>query len=163
MTGNGADRDGTDRDGGIVILCTDEGTRDVVAYWLESAGHRVTVARDGHAASRALRDGRGRLLVTDRVLPPWPGLDTFLALRARDPGLGIAVVETGDLDERILARVTGATALLRKPLSRAAVLALVPAVAGLQPQVGAQVGADAAAPSEPSRSGMSTARLRTEG
>ncbi|MFD2181225.1 response regulator [Rhodoplanes azumiensis] len=159
MTGNGADREGAGRDGGIVILCTDEGTRDVLAFWFESAGHRVTVARDGHQASRALRDGRGRLLVTDRVLPPWPGLDTFLALRARDPGLGIAVVETGDLDERILARVTGATALLRKPLSRTAVLALVPPAAGVQPDAGT----DARAQTEPSRSAAPAARLRTEG
>lgn len=159
MTSDGADRDGTDRDGEIVILCTDEGTRDVLAFWFESAGHCVTVARDGHLASRAMRERRCRLLVTDRVLPPWPGLDTFLALRARDPGLGIAVVETGDLDDRILARVTGATALLRKPLSRTAVLALAPTAAGLQPDAGA----DARAPAEPSRSGVSAVRLRTGG
>ena len=57
-------------------------------------------------------------LVTDRVLPPWPGLDNFLSLRTTHPKLRIAFIENGNLDDRILARVTGASVLLPRPLSR---------------------------------------------
>lgn len=147
------------RDGDIVILCADEGTRDTLAFWFGGAGCRTFVARDGHQANRALRDGRCRLLVTDRVLPPWPGLDTFLSLRSRDPALGIAVIESGSIEDRILARVTGATVLLPRPLTRTAVLAALAGGARPQPKAPSE-----ARSHEPlSWSGRLAHRLRTDG
>jgi DNA-binding response OmpR family regulator len=80
------------------------------------------VADDGYHAARIINDGPCRWLVTDRVLPPWPGLDTFLDLRADHPHLRIAFVENGNLHDGILARVTGATALLKRPLTRQTVI-----------------------------------------
>jgi hypothetical protein len=62
------------------------------------------------------------LLITDRVLPPWPGLDTFRQLRAANPRLRIAFVDNGNADTWILARVTGATIRLPQPLTRRAVV-----------------------------------------
>lgn len=112
--------------GGIVILCAEEEIRDVIAYWLSSQPGKAVVAEDGYTAAKVL-DGC-RWLVTDRVLPPWPGLDTFLTLRGRHPQLRIAYVENGNLHDGILARVTGASVLLRRPLTRQAVSeALAPA------------------------------------
>ncbi|WP_170149690.1 response regulator [Rhodoplanes roseus] len=146
----------------IVILCADEETRDILAFWFGAAGQNVVVARDGHHANRSLRSGRCRLLVTDRVLPPWPGLDTILSLRARDPALAVAVVETGNPDERILARVTGATALLRRPLSRDAVLGLL-AAARSQPDTPARAQSKARPSAERWPSGLRAHRLRTDG
>lgn len=105
--------------GEIVILCADEVVRDVITYWLSTSG-RATVAADGYQAAKALQNG-GRWLVTDRVLPPWPGLDTFLTLRGRHPALRIAFVESDNIHDGILARVTGASVLLKRPLSRQAV------------------------------------------
>jgi DNA-binding response OmpR family regulator len=147
----------------IVILCADEETRDILAFWFGSAGQRVVVARDGHHANRTLREGRCRLLVTDRVLPPWPGLDTVLSLRARDPALAVAVVETGDQDDRILARVTGATALLKRPLSRDAVLGLLHAGGRRQADGQSQARSDARPSAERWPSGLRAHRLRTDG
>jgi DNA-binding response OmpR family regulator len=115
------------RDGGvsgILILCAEEETRDVIAYWLASHPARTVVAADGYEAAKVLENGC-RWLVTDRVLPPWPGLDTFLTLRARHPHLQIAFVENGNLHDGILARVTGATVLLPRPLTRQSVIAAV--------------------------------------
>jgi DNA-binding response OmpR family regulator len=107
--------------GAIVILCAEEDARDVIAYWLGTSGP-VVVAEDGYHAARLLDDG-GRWLVTDRVLPPWPGLGTFLELHGRYPRLRIAFIENGSREERILARVTGANVLLAKPLTRRALSA----------------------------------------
>jgi len=59
--------------------------------------------------------------VTDRILPPWPGLDTFRQLRERNPGLRIAFVEGASREDVGLARVTGASIVLPRPLRRQAV------------------------------------------
>ena len=108
--------------GDVIILCAEEEVRDVIAYWLTSLPARTFVADDGYHAARILNDRSCQWLVTDRVLPPWPGLDTFLDLRADHPHLRIAFVESGNIHDGILARVTGATALLKRPLTRQTVI-----------------------------------------
>ena len=103
--------------GTIVVLCAEDEVRDVIAYWLASEPAKTLIAEDGYQAARALNDGC-RWLVTDRVLPPWPGLDTFLTLRSQHPDLRIAFVESGNVHDAILAKVTGANVLLPRPLTR---------------------------------------------
>lgn len=105
-----------------VILCADEGARGALAHWFASLPVHATVADDGYHASRLLQDRAYRLLITDRLLPPWPGLETFRALRERNPNLRIAFVESGSLDDRILARITGVTDFLPRPLKRDALI-----------------------------------------
>lgn len=105
--------------GDIVVLCAEEAVRDVIAYWLSSHPGRAIVAADGYDAAKVLANGC-RWLITDRVLPPWPGLDTFPTLRGRHPNLRIAFVESGNVHDGILARVTGANVLLPRPLTRQA-------------------------------------------
>ena len=101
-----------------VILCADEETRDAIAHWFSSLPAHATIADDGYHASRLLQDNGYRLLITDRLLPPWPGLETFRTLRERNPKLRIVFVESGSLDDRILAGITGATDFLPRPLKR---------------------------------------------
>lgn len=113
----------------VVILCAEEATRDAIAYWLSSAPTRAIIAADGYEASRALKDNPCHLLITDRVLPPWPGLETFMSMRLTYPRLQIAFLDDGSPDARSLARVTGAHVVLPKPLTRPAVLAALPRVA----------------------------------
>jgi DNA-binding response OmpR family regulator len=115
-----------DRRPAAVVLCADEHVRDVVAHWLEGSASLVHVAGDGSDADRALRDPTVRLLVTDRLLPPWPGLSTFMQLRTANPGLRIAFVDSGSLDDRILARITGASDVLLQPLRRQDVVDALP-------------------------------------
>jgi CheY-like chemotaxis protein len=107
--------------GDVVVLCAKEEVRDVIGYWLSSLPARTVVAKDGYHAAKVMQGGC-RLLITDRVLPPWPGLDTFLTLRARHPHLRIAFVESDNLHDDILARVTGASLVLKRPLTRQAVI-----------------------------------------
>lgn len=103
--------------GEILILCADEEVRDVLTYWLTGSGARVVVAEDGYQATKHLQNGC-RWFVTDRALPPWPGLDSVISLRSRYPKLGIAFVESDNIHDGILAKVSGANVLLQRPLTR---------------------------------------------
>ena len=107
-----------------VVLCVDEAARDVIAYWLNESQVDTAIARDGYDATNLLAGANARLLVTDRVLPPWPGLSTFRSLKSAYPKLCVAFVEDGIPDSRMLARVSGADVTLPRPLQRSAVLAL---------------------------------------
>jgi DNA-binding response OmpR family regulator len=110
------------RRGPVVILCSEEEVRDVVAYWFNCLPAATIVVTDGREADRILREQKCQLLVTDRILPPWPGLDTFRSLRDENPDLRIAYVDNGNIDDRILARVVGVTDLLQRPLRRQAII-----------------------------------------
>src|SRR6266536_5941998 len=102
----------------VLILCAEEALRDVVTYWFMSLPVRTIVAADGYEANRALKHMASGLIVTDRVLPPWPGLDTFRGIRFANPRLRIAFIDDGSPDAAILARLAGATVVLQRPLTR---------------------------------------------
>jgi CheY-like chemotaxis protein len=106
----------------VLILCADETARDALAYWLRSSKVATEVAVDGYEASERLRSGAFRLLVTDRLLPPWPGLDAFVRLKQRLTKLRVAFIDDGVPDTQALARAAGADVILPRPLRRASVL-----------------------------------------
>jgi DNA-binding response OmpR family regulator len=110
----------------VLILCADERSRDALAYWLRSSNVAADVALNGYDASERLRSGAFRLLVTDRLLPPWPGLDAFVTLKQRLNGLRIAFIDDGVPDTQALARAAGADVILPRPLRRASVLRAAP-------------------------------------
>lgn len=110
------------RPAGVVVLCADSETRDVLRFWLGEAGIPVAVAADGAAAGALLAKGERGGLIVDRFLPPWPGLDTIKALKRRHPALRVIVIGGGDSDTARLAREIGADALLERPLRRAGIL-----------------------------------------
>jgi CheY-like chemotaxis protein len=113
----------------VVVLCAEEATRDVIAYWFSSLPLRTFVTSDGHEANRLLADPTCCLLVTDRVLPPWPGLKTFIHLREDNPNLRIAFIDDGSPNGRTLARLAGVKAVLSKPITRQAVIDALPRLA----------------------------------
>lgn len=102
----------------VIVLCTDEATRDTLAYWLSLVPAKAYIPADGYEATRILKANACTALITDRMLPPWPGLDTLMSLREAYPQLRIVVVDDGNPDTRPLARVTGAHAVLARPLAR---------------------------------------------
>lgn len=106
----------------VVVLCAEEEVRDVITYWFTSLSIRTYPTTDGYEAARFLKTTTVALLITDRVLPPWPGLDTFRQLRSANPRLRIAFVDDGSRDGAILARISGATVVLTRPLSRRQVI-----------------------------------------
>jgi len=76
----------------VVVLCAEEELRDVITYWFTSLSIHTVATTDGYHANRILKTTTVGLLVTDRILPPWPGLDTFRQLRAANPRLRVAFV-----------------------------------------------------------------------
>ena len=106
----------------VVVLCADEGARETLAYWLKSSGVATAVAGSGYQARNILRGGLSRLLITDRILPPWPGLDTVVNLKQTLVGLTVAFLDDGVPDNRTLARSAGADIILPRPLRRAHVM-----------------------------------------
>jgi DNA-binding response OmpR family regulator len=115
-------RSETNAAGEVVILCGEEEVRDVIVHWFTSLPASTTIAEDGYHANTILRERNCRLLVTDRVIPPWPGLDTFRTLRDRNPDLRVAFVDNGNIHDRILARIVGATDYFSRPLNRRTVI-----------------------------------------
>lgn len=102
----------------VVVLCAEEELRDVIGYWFASLSIPTLATTNGYVANRILKSMTGGLLITDRTLPPWPGLDTFRQLLSANPQLRIAFIEDGSHDGAILARVAGATLVLARPLAR---------------------------------------------
>jgi len=102
----------------VVVLSSEEELRDVVVYWLQPFSISTIAAADGYEANRVLRNVAAGLLITDRLLPPWPGLGTFRQLQSANPRLRIVYIDDGSWDGPILARLTGATMVLPRPLSR---------------------------------------------
>jgi DNA-binding response OmpR family regulator len=107
-----------DGDNKVALLCLDARYSSAVAHWLRLDGVCVEIAGSGKQA-RALLEGDGeRVLVTDRVLPPWPGLPRFVVLKRSSERLRIVAIERGDPDSRYLASAAGADTVISIPLRR---------------------------------------------
>ncbi|HEX4892987.1 MAG TPA: hypothetical protein VFV47_06830 [Hyphomicrobiaceae bacterium] len=105
-----------------VVLSADESVRCRVAYWLRESGHHAIEAPTGYAARRAIVGGATKLLITDRLLPPWPGLDTIYSLKQAVSSLTVGFLGDGVPDNRRLALQAGADLILPSPLRRVHVL-----------------------------------------
>ena len=106
----------------VVVLCADRAAGETVAFWLNSSGISAAIARTGYEARELLTGDGARVLITDRVLPPWPGLDTVVALKLALTKLRVAFLDDGVPDNRALARSAGADVILSWPLRRANVI-----------------------------------------
>ena len=107
------DMAGTD----VVILCADHATRGAVRDLVENCGVSSAVARGGYHASRLLHCRTVRLLITDRLLPPWPGLASWSDLKLEFRGLGVVVIVEPTIQARNLSWWMGADAVLSRPPS----------------------------------------------
>jgi DNA-binding response OmpR family regulator len=102
----------------VVVLCRDKHYPTTLAHWLRSAGVRVDIVENGLQAKRLLHTGESWVLVTDRVLPPWPGLSRLATLKRFHTLLRIVVIDRGDADSRYVALAAGADAVVSPPLRR---------------------------------------------
>ncbi len=71
----------------IVLVEDEDGVRDLAEMTLAELGYDVLTARDGGDAARVLEDLDGpiHLLLTDVVMPGWPGPEIARAVRATRP------------------------------------------------------------------------------
>ena len=102
----------------VVVLCLDERYPKTLAHWLRSTGVRVEIVESGRQTKQLLHTGERWVLVTDRVLPPWPGLSRLATLKRSHKLLRIVVIDRGDGDSRYVALEAGADAVVSPPLRR---------------------------------------------
>ena len=109
----------------VIVLCLDDEARETIANLFNTLPVRTFITNSGSHANRILNDVPCRPIVTDRLLPPWPGLGRISRLLVRRPGLRIAFVDNVSPDGRMLAYAIGATDFLAWPLTRRSLVDLL--------------------------------------
>ena len=102
----------------VVVLCRDVHYATTLAHWLRAAGVRVEIVETGRQAKQLLHTGERWVLVTDRVLPPWPGLSRLASLKRSHKLLRIVAIDRNDADSRYVALAAGADSVISPPLRR---------------------------------------------
>jgi CheY-like chemotaxis protein len=117
----------------IVVADDEAGVRSFLRKVLEDSGYEVIEAADGRQALKQARAGHVNLVITDLVMPEQEGLETIQALRRDLPGVRIIAI-SGAFGGQFLkaAGWLGADAVLDKPVSAEALLAMVTKVLKLQ-------------------------------
>jgi CheY-like chemotaxis protein len=101
----------------ILVVDDDTGTREWLSEILEGAGHLVFTAQDGLAARSLAMRSSVDLVITDISMPNEEGLGMIRALRKCLPQLKIIALSGKDPDTLQDARLLGAHAALRKPVT----------------------------------------------
>ncbi len=117
--------------GTLLIVDDDDIVRLVTTRMLERSGFTVLAAADGAAGVEVYRANAGgiRAVLLDMTMPRMDGRDTFLALRAFDPGVRVILASgyseqdaTGQFGE------SGLAGFIQKPYTPDELLASVRAV-----------------------------------
>lgn len=102
----------------LLIVEDDELLRDGLSAQLMQAGHRITLAEDGHVALERLRNETFDGVVLDLGLPRVDGLAVLRGLRERLPALPVLVLTARDgVEDRVAGLNAGADDYLTKPFS----------------------------------------------
>jgi two-component system cell cycle response regulator len=104
----------------ILVIEDNEANLDLMAYLLRAFGHRVSVARDGHAGLAAVRAERPDLALCDIHLPGIGGIELANRLRS-DPTLHriplVAVTAFAMASDRETIMAAGFDGCLTKPIT----------------------------------------------
>jgi two-component system, OmpR family, response regulator ResD len=114
-----------------VLVVDDEPTiAEIVARYLDRAGYRTRVARDGREAIELAETERPDLVVLDLMLPRMDGLEVMRRLRERDHDRIAVILLTakGDESDRVIGLRLGADDYVVKPFSPVELTARVGAV-----------------------------------
>lgn len=122
----------------VLVVDDDPVFREIATEVLAQGGHEVASADDGARAVAAAGGRRPDLAIVDMLMPERDGIETIGDLRRRWPTIKVLAVSAGArlLEADLLlraAKTLGASATLRKPVGKDALLA---AVEGLLSQSG---------------------------
>ena len=107
----------------VLVVEDDESIRSFVCDALADEGYRVTGAEDGAQALGAVDADPPAVVLLDMHMPAASGWD--FARNARDRGLGVTIiVMTAAANPKVVGEI-GAVALLAKPFTLDALLAIV--------------------------------------
>jgi CheY-like chemotaxis protein len=109
----------------LTVLVADDmrDLQDLIALWLEEAGHTVTRASNGREIARIVQEQSFDLVITDIVMPDGDGWDAIAAVHKLRPETRIFAISGGAREIPAsaclrVARGAGAIGLLQKPFSR---------------------------------------------
>jgi DNA-binding response OmpR family regulator len=116
----------------LIVLVANHDLRESASYWSHDLGFAVEVARNGGHAAKLLQEGAYQAIITDRFVPPWPGLASIPRLKRLYPSTRLVVLlKRGPVGIGSMLRVAGADAVLEPPVRQAALMtALLPTPAG---------------------------------
>jgi DNA-binding NtrC family response regulator len=109
----------------ILVVEDEESMREWLTEVLQGAGHEVSGARDGLAAISLAKLQPFDLIFTDISMPNEEGLGMILIMRKAHPELKIIVISGSDPEILMDAKILGAYAALRKPVTSEIVLQCV--------------------------------------
>ncbi len=112
----------------IIVLVANHDLRESASYWSHDLGFTVDVAKNGTHAAKLLQEGAYQAFVTDRFVPPWPGLASIPRFKRLYPSTRLVVLlKRGPTGIGSMLRVAGADAVLEPPVRQAALMtALLP-------------------------------------
>ena len=102
----------------VLVVEDDPHSAELLTVYLEGAGYRVAVARDGAEGLELARRLRPRAVVLDILLPRVDGWDLLARLKADPATADSPVVVVSMLDERGKGLALGAVEYLVKPVGR---------------------------------------------
>jgi CheY-like chemotaxis protein len=122
----------------VLVIDDDVRVRNVLRLMLEQSGFEVGEAEDGLKGTRAFRLWGADLIFCDLVMPEQEGIATIRELCREHPGVKVIAMSgngfRGKVDMLRVALHLGATAVLYKPFTRAAVLQAVASALGAPPE-----------------------------
>ena len=114
----------TERDMETVLVVEDDAhSAELLSVYLEGAGYKIAVARDGVEGLELARRLRPRAVVLDILLPRVDGWDLLGRLKADPATAESPVIVVSMLDERSKGLALGAVEYLVKPVGREELLA----------------------------------------
>lgn len=112
----------------VLVIEDDAVLLKTVAGWFASAGCKVMTAPDGAVGLKHFEQLRPDLVVTDIIMPDREGIETIMAMKARDPTVPILAISGGgqirSSEFLVLALDLGADAVLAKPFRSREILAM---------------------------------------
>jgi CheY-like chemotaxis protein len=107
----------------VLVVEDDPHSAELLSLYLEGAGYRVALARDGAEGLELARRLRPRAVVLDILLPRLDGWDLLARLKADPATADSPVVVVSMLDERGKGLALGAVEYLVKPVGREELIA----------------------------------------
>ena len=111
----------------ILIVDDEKEIRALVRKALERSGHEVMEAANGEEGVRIFYEKPADLIITDLLMPVMPGTRLISKLKSNFPDLKIIAISGGGSlyqsgDYLALAKELGATRVLEKPITLAALI-----------------------------------------
>jgi two-component system phosphate regulon response regulator PhoB len=106
--------------GNILIVEDDEALEALLAYNLEKAGYKISVATDGEEALLQIAESQPDLVILDWMIPKVPGIEVCRRLRAKSATKNMPIImltARTEESDRIRGLDVGADDYLSKPFS----------------------------------------------